>query len=133
MVRLLYNGCERWIDENGFNVAKVISPCGGLFYIDRRSEELNKIYNPHFRIFDVAKMGSAGLEDFATKICSFFPIMESFGGFNLEFLDKFASEYQETSAPSRLIHQEFMREKKIAGVKGIFPTEKLIRSCFGKY
>ena len=133
MASLLYGKCEEWTDENGLSVLKVPSPFGGLFYIDEKARDLRKIYNPHFKISEVAKMGSAGLEEFADNICMLFPIMEAFGGFSLEELDRYASAYQNTSAPARLVGRDFMREKKIAGINSVFPTEKLISSCFGKW
>ena len=96
-------------------------------------KRLNEVYNPHFKISEVARMGSAGLEDFSDKICLLFPIMKNFGGFDKKNLDDFAELYQSTSAPNRLINYGFMRNKKIAGIIGIFPTEELIHSCFGKW
>ncbi len=132
MSSLMYNECKEWIDEMGKSVLMVPSPCGGIFYVDKISMDLTKKYNPHFIEREI-KLGSAGLESFATNIARLFPIMESFGGFGEKDLDSFAEVYQNTSSPQRLIDVDCLREKMITGTKVLFATEKFVSGFFDEW
>ena len=128
----MYNECKEWVDEMGRSVLMVPSPFGGIFYIDNLSMDLTRKYNPHFLEGGI-KLGSAGLESFSRNIARLFPVMESFGGFSEKDLDSYASVYQNTGYPQRLVDADCLREKMITGTKVFFATEKFVGNFFNEW